>query len=172
MQGNRTIEDITELMKRITFRVWKPYPFLEHLPIVTQAKVKSIFFKNTFSSKEILKLTSAIGQTVEKVEFALNDESSKVPQRQLFVLILQECTNLRELIINSEREQEQKRPAFLSQSAEKIGFMANIEYTVHTTAMELPRINTIRSVSAYMECFQKRDVNGLVQVLLLLPKLN
>lgn len=101
MQWNAIIEDTTELMKKITLPVWDPVSFLK-LPLVQKGKIKSIIFRNSFPiNKDASKLIEVISNIVERVEFAFKDPSAKEQQRELFVLILQKCNRIRELIIGN-----------------------------------------------------------------------
>lgn len=176
VKWNRIIEDTPELMKKIVFPIWHPIPFLQ-LPIAKNRKATSIIFKNSFPIKQAFKFINMIKKTVERVKFVFVDGvSSKDQQRQLFILILQQCKSLRELVIKGERKQSNGRMqsskafAFLNQPAQQIGFGFNID-SMH---LELSAVSNISILSVDMENLREDETNGLIQKIqihLLLPKL-
>lgn len=104
VEWNQAIDDTSDVMKKITFPVRHPEPFLD-LGIVKRKKVKSIKFMNTFQlqSECANKFIDLISDTI-KVDFAFED-SDLLYQRELFELVLAKCGRLQELVI-SYRTQE------------------------------------------------------------------
>lgn len=160
VQWNQLIEDTSKLMKKITIPIWHPKPFLD-LPIIKTGKAKSINFKDSFPFKYLGEIINhRIGCTIEKVQFAFEEPYAIDSQQEIFVTILRYFTNIRELIIGDSHTAPQRflakpLPATLLYSG---GLLWNAA-------------STIKHVKVYMNSFGLGEANGLVQILLLLPKL-
>lgn len=162
---NLIIEDSAELIRSIRFPIWHVKPFLE-LPIVKKGKLRSILLRNTSPLEPEYKsqFIEAIerNSNIEDICFMFDIGSLPDQQRQpeLLKLVLENCGNLREL-------------SFMTNRDDSIDYQESLHFFRESTISQaqIRAANKIAHISVCVSEFQQSDANGLIELLMKLPKL-
>lgn len=164
-QWNNLIVDTSELIRKITFPVWHPRPFLD-LDLVKQRKVKSICLKFLpvdygWADDFFFAISN---MTIEKVSFEL-EERSEYNERRLLQRILERCTCLQELEVNYSINKLFRSISSSSSTSSSDDSEPATRDDKANNAMKL------KIISVDIDGFEEADARGLSNFLLSYPNL-